>query len=87
MAHAAAALRVATTRAVGLTDRHAELRGRFAAYRARAARLGVAEEPEVRALDEQVRALLDGGPVDLRALTPALVAYRARVGGTAGRSR
>jgi hypothetical protein len=77
----------ATQRAVGLTERHGELRGRFAAYRARAARLGVAEEPEVRALADRVRALLYAGPVDLRALTPALVAYRTRVSGTAGRSR
>ena len=86
-ADAAAALRAATQRAVGLTERHGELRGRFAAYRARAARLGVAEEPEVRALADRVRALLYAGPVDLRALTPALVAYRTRVSGTAGRSR
>ena len=86
-ADAAAALRATTQRAVGLADRHAELRGRFAAYRARAVRLGVAEEPEVRALAERVRALLDAGPADLRALTPALVAYQEQVSGTAGRSR
>jgi hypothetical protein len=86
-ADAAAALQAAISRAVGLTDRCGELRGRFAAYRAKAARLGVAEEPEVRALAERVRALLDDGPVDLRALTPALVAYRTWVSGTAGGGR
>jgi hypothetical protein len=84
-AEAAAALRSAAERATGLTDRHDELRGRFAAYRAKAVRLGVAEEPEVLALAGQVRALLDAGPADLRALTPALVAYQQRIG--AGRSR
>ena len=86
---AAAALRAATERATGLTDRRGELRGRFAAYRAKAVRLGVAEDPEVRALAQRVRALLDDGPADLRALTPALVAYQQRIsaagGGEAGR--
>jgi hypothetical protein len=76
---AAAALRAATERATGLTDRRGELRGRFAAYRAKAVRLGVAEEPVVWALAERVRALLDDGPADLRALTPALVAYQQRI--------
>jgi hypothetical protein len=84
-AAAAAALSSAAERATGLTDRRDELRGRFAAYRAKAVRLGVAEEPEVRALAGEVCTLLDGGPADLRALTPALVAYQQRVG--AGRSR
>jgi hypothetical protein len=79
-AGAAATLRAATDRATGLTDRRRELRGRFAAYRAKAVRLGVADDPAVRALDERVRALLDDGPADLRALTPALVAYQQRIG-------
>jgi hypothetical protein len=87
VADAAAALRNAVERATGLTDRHDELRGRFAAYRAKAVRLGVAEEPEVTALAGQVRALLDAGPTDLRALTPALVAYQQRVSAGAGRPR
>ena len=77
-AAAADALRAAATRAAGLTDRRGELSGRFAAYRAKAVRLGVAEEPEVCALADRVRALL-GSPSDLRALTPALVAYQRRV--------
>jgi hypothetical protein len=78
-ADAATALRTATERATGLTDRRVELRGRFAAYRAKAVRLGVAEEPAVRALAQRVRSLLDDGPADLRALTPALVAYQQQV--------
>jgi hypothetical protein len=86
VADAGRALRAATERAAGLTDRRGELSGRFAAYRAKAVRLGVAEEPEVRALAERVRTLLDSGPADLRALTPALVAYQRRVTAEEGRS-
>ena len=90
-ADAADALRASTERAAGLTERRGELRGRFAAYRAKAVRLGVAEDPGVLALAERVRALLDDGPADLRALTPALVAYQQSVGAAgnaeAGRSR
>ena len=82
-ADAATALLAATERATGLTDRRGELRGRFAAYRAKAVRLGVAQEPAVRALAERVRALLDDGPADLRALTPALVAYQQQISGAA----
>jgi hypothetical protein len=87
VADAGQALRAAIDRAAGLTDRRGELSGRFAAYRAKAVRLGVAEEPEVRALAERVRTLLDSGPADLRALTPALVAYQRRVSAEEGSPR
>jgi hypothetical protein len=78
---AADALRCAVERATGVTDRRAELAGRFAAYRAKALRLGVSDDPAVVALATQVRALLSAPRTDLQALTPALVAYQQRVNG------
>jgi hypothetical protein len=78
---AADALRRAVERATGVTDRRAELAGRFAAYRAKALRLGVSDDPAVVALATQVRALLSAPRTDLQALTPALVAYQQRVNG------
>jgi hypothetical protein len=78
---AADALRRAVERATGVTDRRAELAGRFAAYRAKALRLGVSDDPAVVALATQVRALLATPRTDLQALTPALVAYQERVNG------
>jgi hypothetical protein len=56
----------------------AELAGRFAAYRAKALRLGVSDDPEVTALAAQVRDLLASH--DRPACSsPALVAYQQRV--------
>jgi len=78
---AADTLRRAVERATGVTDRRAELAGRFAAYRAKALRLGVSDDPAVVALATQVRALLSAPRTDLQALTPALVAYQQRVNG------
>ena len=75
---AADAARAALEHATGLTDRRAELAGRFAAYRAKALRVGVSDDPEVTALAAKVRELL-AVPADLPALTPALVAYQQRV--------
>jgi hypothetical protein len=73
---ATAELRAAHDRAAGLLDRREELRGRFEAYRAKAARLGLAEHPDVLALDTQIRGLLWTRPADLAAATRALVAYQ-----------
>jgi hypothetical protein len=78
---AADTLRRAVERATGVTDRRAELAGRFAAYRAKALRLGVSDDPAVVALATQVRALLSAPRTDLQALTPTLVAYQQRVNG------
>jgi hypothetical protein len=78
---AADELRRAVERATGVTDRRAELAGRFAAYRAKALRLGVSDDPAVVALATQVRALLSAPRTDLQALTPALLAYQQRVNG------
>jgi hypothetical protein len=75
-----AALPMSRPQAAAL-DRRAELAGRFAAYRAKALRLGVSDDPAVVALATQVRALLSAPRTDLQALTPALVAYQQRVNG------
>lgn len=87
VAAAADAVRAALGRAAGLADRRIELAGRFAAYRAKALRLGVSDDPEVTALAAQVRGLLASPPTDLHALTPALVAYQQRVNGAAEEGR
>ncbi|HEX5812609.1 MAG TPA: hypothetical protein VFY38_10930, partial [Pseudonocardia sp.] len=87
VATAADAVRAALGRAAGLADRRVELAGRFAAYRAKALRLGVSDDPQVAALAAQVRGLLARPPTDLHALTPALVAYQQRVNGAAEKGR
>jgi hypothetical protein len=78
---AAETLRAAAARAAGLTDRRAELGGRFAAYRAKALRVGASDDPQVVALTAQIRALLGAPRTDLPALTRALHAYQERVNG------
>lgn len=88
---AAREMDTAHQRTTGLLDRHAELRGRFEAYRAKAIRLGHAERPDVLALDEGLRRLLWTQPCDLAAATRALVSYQQLVQTAsdhgAGRSR
>lgn len=60
----------------GLLDRRSELRGRLESYRARAVRLGRAEEPGVSELHARAHRELWTAPGDLRAATSALAAYR-----------
>ena len=79
------AVRTAIGRATGLTDRRAELAGRFGAYRAKALRLGASDDPRVVALTTQIRGLLATPRTDLPALTRALVAYQERVNEAEGR--
>jgi hypothetical protein len=74
-----AALRGAADAAVGLIDRRSELRGRFDAYRAKAARLGVVERPDVLAAGDRVHDLLWTRPCDLAAATVAVVDYQRLV--------
>jgi hypothetical protein len=81
---AAGEVRAAHALAAGLLERRAELRGRFEAYRAKAGRLGLAERPDLLALDADVRRLLWTRPADLGAATRALVSYQQLL--TAGRS-
>jgi hypothetical protein len=54
----------------------AELRGRLEAYKAMAARLGVAEDPEVVERFEKARWLLWSAPCDLRAAADAVARYQ-----------
>jgi len=79
------AVRAALGRATGLTDRRAELAGRFGAYRAKAVRLGASDDPQVVALTTQICSLLATPRTDLPALTRALVAYQERVNEAEGR--
>lgn len=70
--------RVAEVRAP--LDRRDELRGLLDAYRARAARHGVAEHPEPSAAHRAARELLWSAPCDLAAAEQAVRRYQAAVG-------
>ncbi|MEE2039643.1 hypothetical protein Q8791_20705 [Nocardiopsis sp. CT-R113] len=59
----------------GLLERRAELRGRLDAYRARAVRLGLAENEHLAELHGQAHWELWTAPCDLRAATVALSSY------------
>ena len=75
----------------GLLDRREELRGRLAAYRVRAARLGAAENQSLEAYYQAAYEILWTRPCDLAAATKALAGYQKAVlaldgaGGTGGR--
>lgn len=75
---AAATRRAAELRAAadGLLDRRAELRGRLDAYRAKAARLGYAEHPDLSTLHREAKELLYTSPCDLAAATRAVAGYQ-----------
>jgi len=60
----------------GLLDRRAELRGRLDAFRARAARLGLAEDAELSDRHRVAKDLLYTSPCDLPAATRAVAAYQ-----------
>ncbi|WP_242882499.1 hypothetical protein [Actinomadura litoris] len=63
----------------GLLDRRNELRGRLEAYRAKAARLGLAEEDKLTLLYGQARDLLWTAPCDLRGSTVAVAEYQRAI--------
>ncbi|MQA26750.1 MAG: hypothetical protein GEU94_15075 [Micromonosporaceae bacterium] len=65
--------------AAGLLARREELRGRLRAYQVKAARIGVAEDPEVSARHSQAHDLLWTSPCDLRAATAAVHAFQELV--------
>jgi ferritin-like metal-binding protein YciE len=75
----------------GLMERREELRGRLAAYRVRAARLGAAENQSLEAYYQTAYQLLWTRPCDLAAATRALAGYQKAVlaldgaGGSGGR--
>ncbi|MDE3722546.1 hypothetical protein PWG71_14220 [Nocardiopsis sp. N85] len=66
----------------GLLARRAELRGRLDAYRARAVRLGLAEDERASGLHDRAHRALWTAPGDLRAATVALSAYRRALEGS-----
>jgi hypothetical protein len=74
-----AATGAALSALTGLLDRRAELRGRLTAYRAKAVRLGFAEDRELAELHDAARSLLFAAPCDLPAATRALNRYRVAV--------
>ncbi|WP_243773227.1 hypothetical protein [Actinomadura barringtoniae] len=60
----------------GLLDRRGELRGRLEAYRAKAGRLGFAEDELLTRLHGEARELLWTAPCDLRRATAAVAEYQ-----------
>ncbi|GAA2428903.1 hypothetical protein GCM10010191_47620 [Actinomadura vinacea] len=63
----------------GLLDRRGELRGRLEAYRAKAARLGFAEDERLTGLYGRARELLWTAPCDLRRSTAAVFEYQRAI--------
>ncbi|MEU6033808.1 hypothetical protein ABZ801_00195 [Actinomadura sp. NPDC047616] len=63
----------------GLLDRRGELRGRLEAYRAKAARLGLAEDDGLTTLYKRARDLLWSAPCDLRRATVAVADYQRAI--------
>ncbi|MEP7022985.1 MAG: hypothetical protein ABJB47_04070 [Actinomycetota bacterium] len=84
-AAAAMACREMEREALALVDRRNELRGLLDAYRARAARLGSAEDSGLQAGYEQARKLLWTAPCDLAAAADAVTGYQQAVLGISGR--
>ncbi|GAA4898837.1 hypothetical protein LX16_0873 [Stackebrandtia albiflava] len=82
-AHARSRAREVAARA--LLDRRAELRGRFAAYARKGARIGVIETEPVAEAMQQARALLQSTPCDLPAATRALNRFQQAVTATAAK--
>jgi hypothetical protein len=63
----------------GLLDRRDELRGRLDAYKAKAGRLGLAEDDALTELHQRARDLLWTSPCDLRRATVALADYQRAI--------
>ncbi|WP_433228587.1 hypothetical protein [Actinomadura formosensis] len=63
----------------GLIDRRGELRGRLEAYRAKAARLGLAEDEGLTKLHAEAREVLWTAPCDLRRATAILAEYQREI--------
>jgi hypothetical protein len=62
--------------AQGLLDRRSELKGRLTVYEAKAARLGLGEDPDLLASSRIAAGLLSRRPCDLRAVTRAIADYQ-----------
>jgi hypothetical protein len=70
--------------AIGLANRD-ELRGLLGAYKAKAARLGVAEDADLVASYDQARDLLWSAPCDLTAAASAVAGYQRAINATTTR--
>jgi hypothetical protein len=77
-----AGLSQAAAAAIGKRD---ELRGLLRAYKAKAARLGAAEDPDLSARYDQAYGLLWTAPCDLAAAEAAVAAYQRAILATEGR--
>jgi hypothetical protein len=66
-------------------DKRDELRGLLRAYKAKAARLGAAEDPDLAARHDQAHGLLWTAPCDLAAAEAAVAAYQRAILATEGR--
>jgi hypothetical protein len=64
-----------------------ELRGRLGAYRAKAQRLRLLEEPALAALHERAQRMLHSSPTDLRAASDLVLRYQQGVAGRAREAR
>jgi hypothetical protein len=71
--------------AAAAIDKRDELRGLLRAYKAKAARLGAAEDPDLAAKHEQAHGLLWTAPCDLAAAEAAVAAYQRAILATEGR--
>lgn len=87
IAEATAGAAAAEELAQGLLDRRIELRGRLAAYQAKAARLGVSEDRDVLAAGQIAAGLLTRRPCDLAAVTRAVADFQQIIGEKSGRGR
>ncbi|WP_433721932.1 hypothetical protein ACQP0C_20005 [Nocardia sp. CA-129566] len=87
IADATAGAATAEELAQGLLDRRIELRGRLAAYQAKAARLGVSEDRDVLAAGQIAAGLLARRPCDLAAVTRAVADFQQIIGEKSGRGK
>ena len=71
--------------AAAAIDKRDELRGLLRAYKAKAARLGAAEDPDLSARHDQAYGLLWTAPCDLAAAETAVMAYQRAILATEGR--
>jgi hypothetical protein len=73
--------------AQGLLDRRNELKGRLKAYGAKAARLGLAQDPDLLSSHRIASSLLSRRPCDLRSITHAVTDFQKLLSGKRGAMR
>jgi hypothetical protein len=73
--------------AQGLLDRRTELKGRLTAYQAKAARLGLGEDPDLLASGQIAEGLLSRRPCDLRSVTRAITDFQQTMLAKQGRTQ